>query len=160
MKSMLVVSMLCLSVLLGGCSNNGAKERVDESSSSSLQNTSTKESSTLQSSNNTVKQTSEKESQLPQNVRPENSSQVENANAAQENNQSITTSTAPMESEQDTSTDDWKTTFENKLYENYQVTVKKYVDYGNGYFGVFVNEIDTGDNAYVTVNSATGNFHG
>lgn len=57
-------------------------------------------------------------------------------------------------------TGDWKADFEADLFNKYQVTVKQYVDYGNGYYGVFVNEFDTGENAYVTVNSATGNFHG
>ena len=55
---------------------------------------------------------------------------------------------------------DWKTNFEKELKESYNVTVKKYEDLGNGLYGVYVNEIDTGDMPYVTVDSQTGNFHG
>lgn len=111
------------------------------------------DSSTNQSSLKTSSTSSKSEVQINQSVE---SSSAENTNVIQES----LSSQEQITTEQETPIDDWKTVFEKNLYENYKVTVKNYVDYGNGYFGVFVNEVDTGDQAFVTVNSATGNFHG
>lgn len=57
-------------------------------------------------------------------------------------------------------TGEWVETFKKKLYDNYQVTPSKFKFIGNNRWEVWVNEIDTGDNPYVTVDSSTGNFHG
>ncbi|MCP9358755.1 hypothetical protein KBX49_12435 [Liquorilactobacillus satsumensis] len=54
----------------------------------------------------------------------------------------------------------WVTTFEHNLYNGYKVTPKYYKYYGNGLWEVWVNEINTNDYPYVTVNQYTGNFHG
>ena len=74
--------------------------------------------------------------------------------------ESSDTTTSSIENTKEKLQSDWKTTFEQELKESYNVTVKKYEDLGDGLYGVYVNEIDTGDMPYVTVNSQTGNFHG
>ncbi len=56
--------------------------------------------------------------------------------------------------------EEWQLEFEQNLYDNYDVTVREYEDIGDGYYGVYVNEHDTGDQYYVTVDSETGDFHG
>ncbi len=61
----------------------------------------------------------------------------------------------------DTSANDeaWKTEFEKSLLENYGVTPDHYEDLGNGIYQVYV-EIDGKVIPYVTVDSATGDYHG
>ncbi|GGL58371.1 hypothetical protein [Sporolactobacillus putidus] len=54
----------------------------------------------------------------------------------------------------------WVKTFEQNLYRGYHVTPSRYVYFGNGLWGVWVKEINTGQYPYVTVNQYTGNFHG
>ncbi|WEG72470.1 hypothetical protein [Vagococcus intermedius] len=61
------------------------------------------------------------------------------------------------------STDEtWKPLFEQNLYNMYQVTVQKYVFAGNfndhDYYGIYVNELETGVKPYVTVDAETGSF--
>ena len=61
----------------------------------------------------------------------------------------------------DTSANDeaWKTEFEKSLLENYGVTPDHYEDLGDGVYQVYV-EIDGKVIPYVTVDSATGDYHG
>ena len=61
----------------------------------------------------------------------------------------------------DTSANDeaWKTEFEKSLLENYGVTPDHYEDLGDGVYQVYV-EIDGKVTPYVTVDSATGDYHG
>ncbi|KRM06375.1 hypothetical protein FC89_GL000512 [Liquorilactobacillus ghanensis DSM 18630] len=54
----------------------------------------------------------------------------------------------------------WVITFEHNLYAGYKVTPKCYKYYGNGLWEVWVDEINTGNYPYVTVNQYNGNFHG
>ncbi|GGE51642.1 hypothetical protein GCM10011391_33040 [Pullulanibacillus camelliae] len=54
----------------------------------------------------------------------------------------------------------WVGTFEKKLYKGYHVTPSRYKNIGNGQWEVWVKEINTGQNPYVTVNQKTGDFHG
>ncbi|MDQ6597723.1 hypothetical protein [Bacillus salipaludis] len=54
----------------------------------------------------------------------------------------------------------WVDSFEKELYDGYHVTPSRYKNIGNGYWEVWVKEVDTGDNPYVTVNQNTGDFHG
>ena len=63
--------------------------------------------------------------------------------------------------EADTSANDeaWKTEFEKSLLENYGVTPDHYEDLGDGVYQVYV-EIDGKAIPYVTVDSATGDYHG
>lgn len=63
--------------------------------------------------------------------------------------------------EADTSANDeaWKTEFEKSLLENYGVTPDHYEDLGDGVYQVYV-EIDSKVIPYVTVDSATGDYHG
>lgn len=56
--------------------------------------------------------------------------------------------------------EEWQIEFEQSLYDNYGVTVSEYEDIGDGYYGVYVNEHDTGDLYYVTVDSNTGDYSG
>ena len=53
----------------------------------------------------------------------------------------------------------WKTEFEKSLLENYGVTPDHYEDLGDGVYQVYV-EIDGKVIPYVTVDSATGDYHG
>jgi len=61
----------------------------------------------------------------------------------------------------DTSTNDeaWKTEFEKSLLENYGVAPDHYEDLGDGIYQVYV-KIDGKIIPYVTVDSATGDYHG
>ena len=61
----------------------------------------------------------------------------------------------------DTSANDeaWKTEFEKSLLENYGVTPDHYEDLGDGIYQVYV-KIDGKVIPYVTVDSATGDYHG
>lgn len=55
--------------------------------------------------------------------------------------------------------EDWKTTFEASLLENYGVVPDHYEDLGNGIYQVYV-EIDGKVVPYVAVDSNTGEYHG
>jgi len=145
----ILVSLICFSVLLSGCSTPKTKKSTERTSDNSTSQSSHKESTTLKTSATSSKS----DTQINQSVES-----ISNENDIIE--QKSSSSQEQIIPEQETPIDDWKTTFEETLYKNYKVTVKNYVDYGDGYFGVFVNEVDTGDQAFVTVNSATGNFHG
>lgn len=137
---------ILLSITLAGCFGNSKKQ---PSKNESKVETVQKESSSQANKDTTVKkQPSESESK------------VESLEATESSEATNVTSSAPESNPQNEANEDWKKNFEEVLYGNYQVTVKRYVDNGDGTYGVFVNEIDTGDHAYVTVNSATGNFHG
>lgn len=61
----------------------------------------------------------------------------------------------------DTSANDeaWKTEFEKSLLENYGVAPDHYEDLGDGIYQVYV-KIDGKVIPYVTVDSATGDYHG
>ena len=61
----------------------------------------------------------------------------------------------------DTSANDeaWKTEFEKSLMENYGVTPDHYEDLGDGVYQVYV-ELNGQIVPYVTVDSATGDYHG
>lgn len=63
--------------------------------------------------------------------------------------------------EADTSANDeaWKKEFEKSLLENYGVTPDHYEDLGDSVYQVYV-EIDGKVIPYVTVDSATGDYHG
>ena len=62
---------------------------------------------------------------------------------------------------EDKSPDDktWKENFEKRLFEEYGLTPEYYEDLGNGIYQVYVKK---GDNIvpFVTVDSATGDYHG
>lgn len=53
----------------------------------------------------------------------------------------------------------WKVTFENSLYENYGYTPSRYEEIDTGIYTVYVM-IDDQEVPYVTVDSATGEYHG
>ena len=55
--------------------------------------------------------------------------------------------------------DGWKAKFERSLLEDYGVTPDHYEDLGNGIYQVYV-KIDGKVVPYVTVDSATGDYHG
>ena len=55
--------------------------------------------------------------------------------------------------------DGWKAEFERSLLEDYGVTPDHYEDLGNGIYQVYV-KIDGKVVPYVTVDSATGDYHG
>lgn len=64
-----------------------------------------------------------------------------------------------LEDENTTENEPWKAEFEKSLLENYGVTLDYYEDLGNGVYQVYV-EIDGKIIPYVTVDSATGDYHG
>ncbi|URZ86662.1 hypothetical protein [Floricoccus penangensis] len=67
----------------------------------------------------------------------------------------------PVGTKVDRPNGDWVATFEKNLKDKYGATPKYYVYYGDGYWEVWVNEYDVGENnPYVTVNQNTGDFHG
>lgn len=55
--------------------------------------------------------------------------------------------------------DEWKVKFEKELLEKYEATPVKYEDLGNGIYQVYV-ERDGKVIPFVTVDSATGDYHG
>lgn len=55
--------------------------------------------------------------------------------------------------------DGWKAEFEKSLLENYGVTPDHYEDIGNGVYQVYV-KVNGKVVPYVTVDSATGDYHG
>ena len=59
----------------------------------------------------------------------------------------------------DAGSDGWKVEFERSLLEDYGVTPDHYEDLGNGIYQVYV-KIDGKVVPYVTVDSATGDYHG
>ncbi|MFQ9554789.1 MAG: hypothetical protein ACLR1P_02055 [Oscillospiraceae bacterium] len=61
--------------------------------------------------------------------------------------------------EKDAGSDGWKAKFERSLLEDYGVTPDHYEDLGNGIYQVYV-KIDGKVVPYVTVDSATGDYHG
>ena len=65
----------------------------------------------------------------------------------------------PPAAGKDTGRDGWKAEFERSLLENYGVTPDHYEDLGNGIYQVYV-KIDGKVVPYVTVDSATGDYHG
>ena len=56
-------------------------------------------------------------------------------------------------------TEAWKTDFEKSLMDNYGYSVDHYEDLGDGIYQAYV-EIDGQVVPYVTVDSATGEYHG
>ncbi|MFD1900980.1 hypothetical protein [Enterococcus termitis] len=153
----IILRLVFLSVSLSGCSSKFGKEKssVASSSSSTVKITKSSSSQTQESTHSNTSSSITKQS-----VNQDNNNRIDDSTQSTSEQNVVNEAQLQPTSEQDETNTDWKNKFENTLYENYKVTVKEYVDYGNGYFGVFVNEVDTGDNAYVTVNSATGNFHG
>lgn len=66
---------------------------------------------------------------------------------------------APADADTSSNDEAWKTEFEESLLENYGVTPDHYEDLGDGVYQVYV-EIDGKVVPYVTVDSATGDYHG
>lgn len=70
-----------------------------------------------------------------------------------------TASEAPTEAPTQEEKEAWKIEFEKSLLENYGVTPEYYEDLGDGIYQVYVR-IDGKLVPYVTVDSATGDYHG
>ncbi|NVY96425.1 hypothetical protein HU830_04465 [Lactobacillus sp. DCY120] len=73
---------------------------------------------------------------------------------------------APAQGQQDSASQpknnvpaNWRVNFEQDLKATYHVTPKEYVNVGNGKWGVWVNEVDTGTVPYVTVDENTGSYY-
>ena len=67
--------------------------------------------------------------------------------------------TAPAAEPTASTEEAWKIEFEKSLLENYGVTPEYYEDLGGGVYQVYV-KIDGKTVPYVTVDSATGDYHG
>ena len=68
--------------------------------------------------------------------------------------------TEPAEKDASSAADEaWKQAFEESLWENYGVVPDHYEDLGDGVYQVYV-EIDGKLVPFVTVDSATGDYHG
>ena len=70
-----------------------------------------------------------------------------------------TVETAPAAETTASTEEAWKIEFEKSLLENYGVTPEYYEDLGDGVYQVYV-KIDGKTVPYVTVDSATGDYHG
>ena len=81
--------------------------------------------------------------------------QVESPNEAE----APANKSAPADTDTSTNDEAWKTEFEKSLLENYGVTPDHDEDLGDGVYQVYV-EIDSKVIPYVTVDSATGDYHG
>ena len=81
--------------------------------------------------------------------------QVESPNEAE----APANESAPADTDTSTNDEAWKMEFEKSLLENYGVTPDHYEDLGDGVYQVYV-EIDGKVIPYVTVDSATGDYHG
>ena len=60
---------------------------------------------------------------------------------------------------QEVETEDWKNNLTQSLFDNYGVIPKYYVDLGNGIYQVYC-EVGGEVVPFVTVDSATGDYHG
>lgn len=67
--------------------------------------------------------------------------------------------TVPTSGDEVSGGETWKADFEKSLFENYGVIPEYYEDLGNGIFQVYV-EVGGKAVPYVTVDSATGDYHG
>ena len=76
-----------------------------------------------------------------------------------ETTQAPTLKTAPAAETTASTEEAWKIEFEKSLLENYGVTPEYYEDLGDGVYQVYV-KIDGKTVPYVTVDSATGDYHG
>lgn len=70
-----------------------------------------------------------------------------------------TTTTDTADADKNNQEKSWKEAFEKSLLENYNVVPESYEDLGNGIYQVYV-KIDGKTVPYVTVDSATGEYHG
>lgn len=70
-----------------------------------------------------------------------------------------TTTTDTADADKNNQDESWKKAFEKSLLENYNVVPESYEDLGNGIYQVYV-KIDGKTVPYVTVDSATGEYHG
>lgn len=70
-----------------------------------------------------------------------------------------TTTTDTADADKNNQEESWKEAFEKSLLENYDVVPESYEDLGNGIYQVYV-KIDGKTVPYVTVDSATGEYHG
>lgn len=70
-----------------------------------------------------------------------------------------TTTTDTADADKNNQDESWKKDFEKSLLENYNVVPESYEDLGNGIYQVYV-KIDGKTVPYVTVDSATGEYHG
>ena len=90
-----------------------------------------------------------------------NESSVSAGTQVEPSNEGNTPANESSTEDADTSANDeaWKKEFEKSLLENYGVTPDHYEDLGDGIYQVYV-EIDGKVIPYVTVDSATGDYHG
>ena len=90
-----------------------------------------------------------------------NESSVSAGTQVEPSNEGNTPANESSTEDADTSANDeaWKKEFEKSLLENYGVTPDHYEDLGDGVYQVYV-EIDGKVIPYVTVDSATGDYHG
>lgn len=77
----------------------------------------------------------------------------------QNNTETSATDNSPTYGEETAADRAWKTKFEQSLFENYGVVPESYEDLGNGIYQVYV-EVDGKVIPFVTVDSATGDYHG
>ncbi|MBQ0837779.1 hypothetical protein KGF66_15370 [Lactiplantibacillus pentosus] len=120
------------------------------SSASSASSTSNSTTNSQSSSTSSVSSSSSSQVQATSSTNQQTSSSAQSSSSTQPAVGTVTT--RPQGA--------WVTTFEHNLYNGYKVTPNYYKYYGNGLWEVWVNEINTNDYPYVTVNQYTGNFHG
>ncbi|WP_191978600.1 hypothetical protein [Levilactobacillus brevis] len=143
----LIVIVLAASFIIKAV--NGHQKSNTSSSSAKVEQTSSKKK-TSNSSTSSVSSSSSSQVQATSSTNQQTSSSAQSSSSTQPAVGTVTT--RPQGA--------WVTTFEHNLYNGYKVTPNYYKYYGNGLWEVWVNEINTNDYPYVTVNQYTGNFHG
>lgn len=81
------------------------------------------------------------------------------SDSAVQTDQDNESKTASLNADETTKDEAWKEEFKNRLFEEYGVIPERYEDLGNGIYQVYV-EVGGEVVPFVTVDSATGDYHG
>lgn len=107
--------------------------------------------------NSDVQQTEQQNSSNTSAV--ENSTAYEAEVSESQSDTTVQNETPSTDTDTETTDEAWKENFEKRLLEEYEVTPERYEDLGDGIYQVYVKK---GDKVvpFVTVDSATGDYHG
>jgi len=179
MKKSVLLILVGVLIVAGGLfyifshNQNSASDRNSETNSSpnpkaESQTNNTNKNETANSASNSTTMGSDQKSSSGQSEGSSSSISTQSSDSKADQSSSENSSTS---SDSTTTTDKsdqavnrpngaWVETFEKELYKGYHVTPSRYKSIGNGNWEVWVKEVDTGENPYVTVNQNTGDFHG
>lgn len=111
---------------------------------------------TSTTSNPTVQQTNQNDSTTSAD---KDSSTHKNEASESKSDTADSDETSSSNSDEASADDEWKVELEKRLFEEYGLIPEYYEDLGNGIYQVYV-EIDGNVIPFVTVDSATGDYHG